>query len=257
MARRKGKYSRAQARAKIRRTKRRSGSTGWTVATVVVVIVGVVGIVLARGGSDSNAAPVVNKDHWHAYLGVNVCGTWLPAAPAFESPLGIHSHGDGLMHIHPYSSAAAGKNATVGRFIDDNEGAGWELDSTSMKLWDAAEYQDGYTCPSGEFEGKKANLVWATGQFGDPWNGTPRKGNPADFRPQNADIVAIAFLPKGQKVPEPPDAESALSSIQDLGGAPAASTSSTVAGSSVTDPTAPAASESSTTVPTTPAPSTP
>jgi hypothetical protein len=256
MARRKGKYSRAQARAKIRRTKRRGGSMGWTVATAVVVIVGVVGIVLARGGSDSNAAPVVNKDHWHAYLGVNVCGTWLPAAPAFESPLGIHSHGDGLMHIHPYSSAAAGKNATVGRFIEDNEGAGWELDATSMKLWDGAQYENGYTCPSGEFEGKKADLVWATGKFGEPWSGKPRTGNPADFRPQNADIVAIAFLPKGQTVPEPPDAESALSNIQDLGGAPAASTSSTVAGSP-SDATAPAGSESSSTVPTTPAASTP
>jgi hypothetical protein len=253
MARRKGKYSRAQARAKIRRTKRRSSSMGWTVATVVVVIVGVVGIVLARGGSESGASPAIG-DHWHAYLGVNVCGTWLPAAPSFESPLGIHSHGDGLMHIHPYSSAATGKNATVGRFLEDNEGAGWELDSTSMKLWDGAEYQNGYTCPSGEFEGQKANLVWATGKYGEPWSGTPRTGNPADFNPKNADIVAIAFLPKGQKVPEPPDAESALSNIQDLGGAPAASTSSTTPAS---DSTAPAAGESSTTVPTIPAPSSP
>ena len=230
---------------------------GWTVATVVVVIVGIVGIVLARGGSNGDAAPVANKDHWHSYLGVNVCGTWLPAAPVFESPLGIHSHGDGLMHIHPYSSAASGKNATVGRFIADNEGAGWELDGTSMKLWDGNEYKDGYTCPSGEFKGEKANLVWAAGHLGDPWKGTPRTGNPADFRPQNADIVAIAFLPKGQKVPEPPDAESALSNIEDLGGAPAASTPSTVAGTPVPGATTPAASDSSTTVPTAPAAPTP
>jgi hypothetical protein len=161
------------------------------------------------------------------------------------------------MHIHPYSSAAAGKNATVGRFIKDNEGAGWELDSTSMKLWDGSTYNDGYTCPSGEFKGEKANLVWAAGHLGDPWKGTPRTGNPADFRPQNADIVAIAFLPKGQKVPEPPDAESALSNIEDLGGAPAASTPSTVAGTPVPGATTPAASDSSTTVPTAPAAPTP
>ena len=255
MARRKGKYSRAQARAKIRRTKRRSGSLGWTVATVAVVVVGIVGIILARAGSTSNAAPIVNKDHWHAYLGVNVCGTWLPAAPAFESPLGIHSHGDGLMHIHPYSSAAAGKNATVGRFIEDNDGAGWQLDSTSMKLWDGVQYKDGYTCPSGEFKGRKANLVWATGHYGKPWNGKPRPGNPADYNPQNADIVAIAFLPRGEKIPKPPDAESALANIQDLGGAAAASTSSTASTAPASN--APASNESSTTVPTTPAASTP
>ena len=99
--------------------------------------------------------------------------------------------------------------------------------------------------------GQKADLVWATGHFGKPWKGTPRKGNPADFRPQNADIVAIAFLPEGQTVPEPPDAESALSNIQDLGGAPAASTVPT------TGVTTPGASESSTTLPTTPAVPTP
>jgi len=229
---------------------------GWTVATAVVVIVGVVGIVLARGGSNGGAAPVANKDHWHAYLGVNVCGTWLAAAPAFESPLGIHSHGDGLMHIHPYSSAASGKNATVGRFIADNEGAGWNLDSTSLKLWDGVEHRDGDKCTSGEFAGKKASVVWATGHFGDPWKGTPRKGNPADFNPQNADIVAVAFLPKGQKIPEPPDAQSALANIEDLGGAPADRTKSNSGSAPVTGSTAPAASES-TTLPTTPAVSTP
>jgi hypothetical protein len=257
MARRKGKYSRAQARAKIRRTKRRSGSMGWTVATVIVVLVGVVGIVLARGGSNSDAAPVVNKDHWHAALGVNVCGEWLAAAPAFESPMGIHSHGDGLMHIHPYSSAAAGKNATVGRFLEDNEGAGWELDASSMKLWDGVQYKNGYTCPSGEFEGKKTNLVWATGHYGEPWSGTPRKGDPADFNPQNADIVAVAFLPKGQKVPEPPDAESALANIEDLGGAAAESTSSTATSTPATGDTSVPAPDESSTLPTTPAASIP
>lgn len=225
---------------------------GWTVATVVVVIVGIVGIILAKGGtSNADVAPVVNKDHWHAYLGVDACGTWLPAAPAFESPMGIHSHGDGLMHIHPYSSAASGKNATVGRFVKDNDGAGWELDGTSMKLWDGVQYTNGDKCTSGQFKGQKAQLVWATGHFGDPWKGTLRKGNPADFNPQNADIVAIAFLPKGQKIPEPPDAQSALANIQDLNGAPAAPTSSTAP-----SPNQPASNESSTT-PTTPAATTP
>jgi hypothetical protein len=254
MARRKGKYSRAQARAKIRRTKRRSGSMGWTVATVVVVIVGIVGIVLARGGSSGDAAPVANKDHWHAYLGVNVCGTWLASAPAFESPLGIHSHGDGLMHIHPYSSAASGKNATVGRFIADNEGAGWQLDSTSMRLWDGVQYQNGYTCPSGEFKAKKANLVWATGHYGEQWSGKLRKGNPADYRPQDGDVVAIGFLPKGAALVEPPDANTALAGVNDPGATPP----STAAGATTTTiaPSAPASSVQPST-PTTPAASTP
>jgi hypothetical protein len=161
------------------------------------------------------------------------------------------------MHIHPYSSAAAGKNATVGRFIQDNDGAGWQLDSTSMKLWDGAQYQNGYTCPSGQYKGQKTNLVWATGHYGKPWTGTPRSGNPADFNPKNADIVAIAFLPKGQQVPEPPDAQSALGNIQDLGGAPAAPGSGSTAPAGQSSTTLPTTSLPTTTVPTTPATSTP
>ena len=48
-----------------------------------------------------------------------------PNVPVFESPVGspagtqnagIHSHGDGLVHIHPFTAAEAGKNATLGKF---------------------------------------------------------------------------------------------------------------------------------------------
>ena len=35
-------------------------------------------------------------------------------------------------------------------------------------------------------------------------------------------IVAIYFLPAGSPLPEPPDAQAALASIGDLGGAPVA-----------------------------------
>lgn len=216
---------------------------GWTVATAVVVIVGIVGIVLARGSSDSGAKPAIG-DHWHAYLGVNVCGSWIANAPEFESQLGIHSHGDGLMHIHPFSSAAVGKNATVGRFIEDNEGAGWKLDSTSMTLWDGAEHQDGTKCATGEFAGKKANIVWATGHYGEQWTGKLRTGDPADYRPQDGDIVAIGFLPKGAPLEEPPGASSALAEVSDPGATPP----STAAGATTT---------TTTTLPATPAASTP
>ena len=188
---------------------------GWTIATVAVVMVGVVGIALARSGSKSGGSPEIGE-HWHAYLGVNVCGSWLPAAPEYESTAGIHSHGDGLMHIHPSSSAAAGDNATVARFIEDNEGAGWELSADSMRLWDGVEYRNGQECVDGEYAGQGAEIEWAVGQVGEPWDGTPRSGNPADYHPQDRDIVAVAFIPKGEPVPEPPDAEAALGNITDV-----------------------------------------
>jgi hypothetical protein len=240
MSPKKSKYSRAQARARIRRTKRRSGSMGWTVATVAVVIVGVVMVVLVRGEGSSDARPRVNEDHWHAYLGVNVCGSWLPAAPPFESPNGIHSHEDSLIHIHPFSTTAAGDNATVARFIEDNEGADWSLSADSMKLWDGVEYRNGDPCESGELEGEQARLVWSVGRYGEAWSGKPRQGDPADYKPRDGDVIAIAFLPASEKtVPEPPGATEALANVSDPGATPP-STSANATTTTTATPPAPA-----------------
>ena len=69
----------------------------------------------------ANQATGEPGDHWHSYLGVNICGEWLPNVPEFEAPVGspvgsrnagIHSHGDGLIHTHPFVSSEEGKNAT-------------------------------------------------------------------------------------------------------------------------------------------------
>ena len=65
-----------------------------------------------------------------------------------------------------------------------------------------------------------APLREGVGQYGEPWPTKARTGNPADYEPKNGDIVAIYFLPAGSPLPEPPDAQAALASIQDLGGAP-------------------------------------
>jgi hypothetical protein len=247
------KYNRARIRSRVRRPKRRSGSMVWTVTTVIVIVVGVLLVVASYADrqEESDVSPVIG-DHWHAFLGVDACGTWLPNAPEFEPRAnepgvraGLHSHGDGLMHIHPFSSDEAGAKATVGRFITYG---GWELSDSSFKLWDAVARQNGERCGTGA-DAKKAEVQWAVGQFGKKWTGTPRSGNPADYRPKNGDIVAIYFLPKGDPLPEPPDAEKALTSINDLGGAPVSGSSTTLPGGSTT--TAPPLESSSTTVPAT------
>jgi hypothetical protein len=158
-------------------------------------------------------------DHWHAALAVNVCGAWLPPAPPFEQranqagvTAGIHSHGDGLIHLHPFASDEA-NDPTVGRFMDDG---GWKLTSHSLTAWDDEQHRDGQACTTGG----KGRVQWVVGQYGESWPTTPRRGDPAAYRPRNGDIVAVYFVPEGSPLPEPPDVQAALSSIQDLGGAP-------------------------------------
>jgi hypothetical protein len=193
-----GKGSRNRRRAaavKARRT--RSGSPFWYAATGVVIIVGIVAIALSRGGN-AQVAPFPNDDHWHAALGVNVCGTWLPNAPEFHERVessgtraGLHSHGDGLVHIHPYSSDESGNRATLGKFF---EFGGWALSENRIAAWDNQEHTTGQQC-----DGKDAEVRWSV-------DGEERSGDPADYKPQDRDVIAVAFLPPGEKIGTPPSA---------------------------------------------------
>ncbi|MGZ6974827.1 MAG: hypothetical protein ACXVKQ_12865 [Acidimicrobiia bacterium] len=252
------KYNRARIRSRVRRPKRRGGSMMWTVTTAVVIVVGVVLVTLTvlDNKKATDVPPILNQDHWHAFLGVDSCGTWLPNAPAFEDRAneagvraGLHSHGDGLMHIHPFSSDESGAKATVGRFITYG---GWELSDSSFKVWDSTQRANGDKCGTGA-DAKKGEVQWTVGQFGKPWTGKPRSGNPADYQPKNGDIVAVYFLPKGAKLPEPPDAEKALATIEDLNGAPVSGSATTApGGSTATTPSTSAPATGSTTATSTP-----
>src|SRR5262245_44422189 len=110
------------ARASSLRTRRRqTGSRWFRVTTVVVVVLGVLIVVQSRDSrSKAGALPGArpNKDHWHAALGVNICGDWQPNVPLFEGNGGLHSHGDGLMHIHPFDEAHGHSNANIGTFFN-------------------------------------------------------------------------------------------------------------------------------------------
>jgi len=233
-------------RSKYRKPKRRrSGSTAWIVATLVIVLAftGILVLTVADRQSNSagaNEAPKyadqatgVAGDHWHTYLGVNVCGEWLDPMPKFEKPwnnasanfnAGIHSHGDGLVHTHPFQSSEGGTNATLGKFFDYG---GWGLTADSIDLGGSSndpnlhtqwpgpasdptktKWSTGDTCPFGQYKGEKVEMTWYV-------DGKKMSGNPADFRQQNGETVAVYFLPKGADTPFPPGACAAFDAITD------------------------------------------
>src|SRR5919108_289734 len=108
---------------RVRPRRQKRSALGYSVIMTLVVVLGIAGIALSRGDRNPGSGGVgpAIGDHWHAALGVNVCGQWKPNTPQYESGSGIHSHGDGFIHIHPFGRAGAGKNASVGLFL---EGAG-------------------------------------------------------------------------------------------------------------------------------------
>jgi len=189
-----GKASRKKRPVK---AKARKGSLGFSIAIAAIVVLGVAGIALSRGGGGGGDTGPGAKigDHWHATFGVNLCGTWQPNTPTYEAATGVHSHGDGFMHIHPFSAAGAGKNATVGLFLKQagDKVSATEIDFAGQKM------KNGATCDN--LDKKAGELRWSV-------NGVEKTGNPADYAPADRDVVAIAFLPKDVAIGEPPAAAS-------------------------------------------------
>jgi hypothetical protein len=185
-----GKASRKKGRVKV---KARRSNLGFTVAVVAIVVLGVAGIALSRGGNDSSTKGPGAKvgDHWHAAVGINICGTWQPNLSQYESATGVHSHGDGFMHIHPFSAAGAGSNANVGLFYTQ---AGDKVSATELDVF-KRKYKNGDACES---LNKKPGVVrWSV-------NGVEKTGNPAKYIPNDRDVIALAFIPKDAEIGEPP-----------------------------------------------------
>ena len=155
----------------------------------------------------------------------------LDPVPTFESQVGIHTHGDGVIHIHPFSSGGAGENATLGVFLD---GAGIDLSDTTLKM-------DGKTWKEGkdQCDGKDAELVvaqWKDVQDPDSKPALIRRDfNDIRFR-QNGEGYTIAFVPEGTTdIPKPASA----ANLAELGAADASGAQPTDTGSTApVDPNA-------------------
>ena len=101
----------------------------------VVVILGVLLVGWARSNREATSAPRLG-DHWHSVYDVYVCngpvtGVFRQKIIVETDPDGIHTHGDGLIHIHPFSANATGDDATLGKFF---EAFGGYISDSAIKL---------------------------------------------------------------------------------------------------------------------------
>ncbi|MFZ6003943.1 MAG: hypothetical protein ACOYXM_08425 [Actinomycetota bacterium] len=103
----------------------------------LVIVLGLTLVVWAREDrrqDDLGGVPQIG-DHIHQAFAMNICDEEFLVVPEFESPPGLHTHGDGVLHIHPFSDLAAGANATLGRFFRDaKEEGGLDLELTDEKI---------------------------------------------------------------------------------------------------------------------------
>jgi hypothetical protein len=175
----------------------------------LVVVVGIALIVVSRGTTDTSASPALGE-HVHDAYGIYLCDAFQPPLnDVLADPLGIHTHGDGLVHIHPTSSLATGSKATFKHFADDT---GVKLTSTSIEMPDGTTKENGDMC--GDKPGTLKTAVWDSLADEAP---TVTIGNPADTRLKGEQLITIAFVADGTEIPKPESA-SALLAPSDLPG---------------------------------------
>ena len=172
-------------------------------AAAVAVALGALAALAGCGDDDSDsdggsAGPVANEDHWHAAFGVYVCDEFLPPLPEFENAEGIHTHGDGVVHIHPFTAEADGEDATLRVFLD---GAGVGLSDDELTV-DGETYSAGDdSCDDGE--GEIAVVRWADVAAA----AEPERIDPDDARfLADGEGYVVAFVAKGTDIPKPESA---------------------------------------------------
>jgi hypothetical protein len=219
----------------------------------LVVILGTAGIVYSRDQRQPDntrplpAANGVAGDHWHAALGIDICGTFESNIPdSGTDPLGIHTHGDGVVHIHPFSSTASGKRAKLSVYFDTVNA---KISASSIKIPnDDTTHKNGQSCSSGP--ATVQTKVWDSRDAADQGRIVP--GNPADIRPTDGMLITIAFVPTGTDIPRPPSADQ-LDKLSDVGAQPTDATQDTTTSSTTpADPNATTTTIATGTTPVTP-----
>lgn len=156
--------------------------------------------------------------HWHSAYGIYQCDKYLDPVDGteFPDPVGLHSHDDGLIHIHPFLLRVSGRKARLGdwmeaTFISANSKqlkfptpgkrprsgqVSEPADMVTLKTKTACKDKKGKAVDAQvslyvwESEKDKTASVYSSG-FGD-------------IRVGENQIYAFVIAPKGTKIPKPP-----------------------------------------------------
>lgn len=116
-------------------------------------------------------------DHWHAVYEIWVCGEKQTVLPRFEG--GVHTHGSGVIHIHPTTASEEGPGAALAKFF---EYGGYMLTRDSIAIPGVA-MRNGDSCEDG-----------GPGQVRVLVNGAPIEDF-VSYIPNDGDKIRIGFGP--------------------------------------------------------------
>ena len=235
---------------------------GFPLIVALVILLGTSLVIYARSSRSDAVAPKLNVgvagggggDHWHAALGIYNCDHFetdpVVRGAEWPDPSGIHSHDDGVIHIHPFVSSATGTRARMKVYF---ETMGLKFNDDELELTNGNTLKSNTDC-----NGKNATLRIARFNIDNPDTPieiiTSKLGDVRFLADREA--FTIALVPDDVDIPIPPTAANldALAGI-DSGQVPATSPSTTTAptGSTVPGSTVPATTAATTdsTAPTT------
>ncbi len=177
----------------------------------VVTVLGVFLIGFSRAQRQPDTSrPRIGTDHWHSAIAYDICGTFQPNTPDNgEDPLGIHTHGDGVIHTHPFSSQAAGNNATLSVYLETLD---IRLADNELRLPGQDAKKNGDRCPNGP--GIVQMKVWDSRSPTD--SGRVLTSDFGDLKLGDNQLITVAFLPEGAEIRKPPT-EPELDRLSDVG----------------------------------------
>ncbi len=167
-----------------------------------ILVVGVRSLGRAVGEGRRNGVQTVQPptpdDHWHVAYGVNVCGQWLaPFTDRGPDRYGIHTQGDGIIHVQPLTAEVSGPNATFGVFSDQ---VGMVLGDDAVRLPDGSSRANGTDC-----DGSPASWRLVDWDVDHPATAPVVRYSGLAAAPFGGDrhAMTLAFLPDGADVPKP------------------------------------------------------
>jgi len=209
---------------------------GWYGTLAAVVALGLFLVAFSRnqelnkGQQAAKVAPRINQDHWHSSFSVYICDHFMPNVPLFESVDGLHTHGDGVIHIHPYTPQASGAGATLGFFLksysSNGKGGTFKLSASELKPavittdvnpLDRKDWHNGDKCPDGQ-----------GGQVKFTVNGKQVKGDPSTWKLRNGDYLDLGFIDASKPLPSNPAEKQNLANINDVSTSTGTTTPSTL-----------------------------
>jgi len=177
------------------------------VVGIMAVVFGILGVLVYV--RQAAAAPHIN-DHWHATYAVFIGDQRQPNIPTFTGPEEIHTHGDGMIHIHPFIPAGEGSGAAIGKFFDYGLG---KLDSDELRIPGQRDtYKNGDLIPGTDRAGVVRILRADSGihplgsQFSQAIQVCDAKPESeyeevnSRYIPQDGDCLRIIFGPPGVQV---------------------------------------------------------